>query len=199
MLHKIDYSNTYSHHIDGQKIAKKLCKGISKETGKLKKLLGEYNTVASEIESTFLPLSLEDVLSPESSIWLSPSNHRTREIPSNIQRDIIEAYLIKKRSNEELVLLKTEMSNVITYWNQRRGCIDSTLQQLLLSPANQFNRGCVSLLKQLLWEAELHHSQAKSDFSDCQLSHPFDRESFHDEDTDNSDYDSGSDYDSESS
>ena len=40
LLHKIDYSCTYSHCIDGQKIAKKLCKGISKETGKMKKLLG---------------------------------------------------------------------------------------------------------------------------------------------------------------
>ena len=62
-----------SLHTDGQKIAKRLCKGISRESSKAKQVLEEYNAVSSQIESSFQSLSLEEVLSPTCSIWQSLS------------------------------------------------------------------------------------------------------------------------------
>ena len=93
--------------IDGQKIAKKLSKGITKETSTARKFLEELNNV-SQTDEAFVPLHLEDVLSPESEFWQCPQATAS-EIPVNIKRDIIEAHLLLKRCDEELMLLRNEM------------------------------------------------------------------------------------------
>ena len=154
-----------SLHTDGQKIAKKLCKGVSRESSKAKQVLEEYNAVSSQIESSFQSLSLEDVLSPTCSIWQNLSYDNSSQIPFSIKQDIIEAYLLNKRSDEELLLLRTEMCNVIEFWQQREECIKNLLLQFSESASTQFNRGCVCLLKRLQWETELYHSQATTHFS----------------------------------
>ena len=76
-------------HADGQKIAKKLCKGISRETTKVKHLLQEYNAVSSQMDSSFLSLSLEEILSPTCSIWQSPAYEQSSQVSFNTKRDII--------------------------------------------------------------------------------------------------------------
>ena len=118
-MSKNEIVNSLSHVslIDGQKIAKKLCKGITKETYKAKKLLEELNASLSEADESFAPLSLANVLSPISEYWQCP-NESSNQIPFSIQRDIIEAYLLQKRCDEELLLLQSEMHNVIEYYNQ---------------------------------------------------------------------------------
>ena len=76
---------TLSIHIDGQKIAKKLCKGIAKETNKL---LEEYNAISSQIESCFRSLSLEEILSPAHinvSLGASSITKQPCQVPANMQ------------------------------------------------------------------------------------------------------------------
>ena len=86
-----------------------------------------YNAVSSQIESSFQSLSLETVLLPTCSIWQSLSYDNNSQIPFSIKQDIIEAYLLNKRSDEELLLLRTEMFNVIEFWQQREECINSAV------------------------------------------------------------------------
>ena len=91
--------------VDGQKIAKRLSMQISKETAKLKKLIAEYNSCHCDEPD----LILADVLEPHST-----------DVGRKERHDIIQAYLRKKRSEEEIKLLlaeveifsrKTEISN----------------------------------------------------------------------------------------
>ena len=131
-------------HTDGQKIAKRLYKGILKEANKLRRLLEEYNAVSSLIESSIIPTTLEEILSPACSIWRGPSYEQCGQVPYTVQRDnnYIEASLMKERSNEELLLLKTEMHNVIEYWDQRGASIRRLL--LNLTQINLIKVVCVS-------------------------------------------------------
>ena len=121
--------------------------------------------MSSQIDSSYLSLTLEEILSPTCSIWQSPAYKQSSQVSFNAKRDIIEAYLLNKRSDEELLLLRAEMYNVVDYWNRREEHIKSLILQLSEYASNRFNRGCVCLLKRLLWETELYRSQANIAFS----------------------------------
>ena len=95
--------------IDGQKIAKRLAKNITKETRKATHLVQEYNNQCIEESS---PISLVDVLSPDSTFW----NAEARSESFRVRREIIEAFLRMERSTEELELLKSEMKSTMQYW-----------------------------------------------------------------------------------
>ena len=51
---------------DGQRIAKRLSSSVNKETSRARQLLNDYNTVSSEIATSFSPLILSDVLPADS-------------------------------------------------------------------------------------------------------------------------------------
>ena len=121
--------------------------------------------MSSQREIQSPPVSLADVLSSDSKFWQFLSDkHTLGEVPLHIQQDIVKAFLLKRRCDEELLLLKSEMHNVINYWNQREDCIKKLLLQLT-EDDSQFNRGSQCLLKKLLWEVELFCSRAASAFS----------------------------------
>lgn len=190
---------------DGQKIAIKLSKGITKETCKAEQLLDEYNAACSQIEQSCPSLSLGEILAPTSDFWQFPC---PKQVPGQVafsaQRDIIEAYLLVKRCDEELVLLKHEMHNVIDYWNRKEECIKNLLQQLEKNMPNQFNRGCACLLRKLQLEVDLYSSRALLAFSNviplseipgCEhlALHVFHEDERATDDSDSSDEDSDSD------
>ena len=103
--------------------------------------------MSSQIEVQCPPVSLADVLSSDSKFWQFPSDkYAPGEVPLHIQQNIIEAFHLKRRCNEELLLLKSEMHNVINYWNQRKDCIKKLFLQLT-EDDSQFNRGSQCLLK----------------------------------------------------
>lgn len=150
--------------IDGQKIAKKLGKGITKETSTAKHLLNELNASLSQADVSFVHIPLADVLSPVSDFWQCHSTP-SHEIPSTVKRDIIEAFLLQKRCKEELSLLQSEMQNVIDYYNQKEAIINNVLHEIANSEENQYTRGCICLLKKLKLEVELFRSKAASAYS----------------------------------
>ena len=106
------------------KIAKRLTTNIAKETKTVKKLLEDYNIAFSVVTASFTPHTLSDILSPESNFWqgLTFSTH-CKEIPWNVQKDIMSTYVLIKRTDEELSLLNEEMENVLSYCIQRKECI----------------------------------------------------------------------------
>ena len=87
----------------GQKIAKKMSSQIGKETRKLQKLVAEYNLRTSPEEE----LSFEMATNPQTTVSGSSS------LPPSQKHDVIEAYLRKQRSEEELELLKREMKQIL--------------------------------------------------------------------------------------
>ena len=148
-------------HADGQKIAKKLSTSISKETKRAKQLLVEYNEACSELHHQS-PTSLLEILSPSSDFWARLSAIQYAEscqVPWKVRRDIVQAYLLMQRSEEEKQLLKDDMYATLTYWLERIECIARAIKETSFS-ADQFSRGTTCSLQQLKWEAELHLSTA---------------------------------------
>ena len=202
-MHVSCYNNT-----DGQTIAKKLSKNISKETNKLRVCLKEYNATSMQVDPKCPMLMLSDILSPTCNFWM-PTSHTDSSISTRVstttRRDIIEAFLLLKRCKKELILLKSDMSNVISYWELRERNIKASLE-LFRDEAGLdvlYHRGCVCMLKKQLLDIQLTLAQCTSSFSgvlspmvDCP-DHDFDLESDSSDCSDSSD--DSSDVDSDSS
>ena len=149
--------------IDGQKIAKRLSNGIDKETRRAGKLLEDYNTVSSHIQPSFSPLHLHDVLSPDSIFWTQDMPSTSCTLPFTVKKNIIEAYLLMQRSEEEQQLLTTEIRNAIDFWN---GCA-VTLQESIdsmKSKTDLYSCGAASILQHHLWAIDFVRSQAEAVF-----------------------------------
>lgn len=77
------------------------------------------------------------------------------------QREVIQAFLLRKHCEEELQLLEDAMRNVLEYWSSRITVITDEIEQLQENICgNQFNIGAINSLKHLLWESELQLSKA---------------------------------------
>lgn len=68
------------------------------------------------------PVQLQEVVLIDSEFWqISPVSEsvasRQLQVPWNTRRDIIQAFLLTKRCEEELDLLKNAMQNVLQYWS----------------------------------------------------------------------------------
>ena len=87
---------------DGQTIAKRLSTSISKETKHAVKLVEEYNTTASLVTDSYIPVNIDEALDPDSDFW-QPDVTSSR-ITWKTQKHITSAYLLIKRTEEELGL-----------------------------------------------------------------------------------------------
>ena len=83
----------------------------------------------------------------------------------NVKEEIAQAYLVTKRSNEELRILEVEMTAVIQYWFNQVMVIVGRLNELIFDCEDSYTRGAISLFKRLKLEAELHHQKAVTMFS----------------------------------
>ena len=84
---------SYHYFIDRQKIAKILCKNITKETRKATRLVQDYNKQCTEqsVMTEQSVISVSDVLSPDSPFWATQTSATSHGIPLKVRRDIIEA------------------------------------------------------------------------------------------------------------
>ncbi len=150
---------------DGQKIAKKLCSSISKETKVARRLLEDYNAASSELSPGDPLPSLQDVLSLKSDFWVQdyPSVPEER-VPWRTREEIIQSYLTMKRSEEELTILKSDMICTISYWFHR---IQSIVNQLKTQEHCQssYIRGASSILRRMKMNSELQCHKAIAMFS----------------------------------
>ena len=117
---------------DGQKIAKMLCMQISKETSKLRKLVMEYNLCAIE-------LTVEMAFDPQNTLSITHS--------TPLSDNVIQTYLRKKRSEEEIELLEIEMKRVLEFLLQKDHlrCVCAELVQ----NTNQFSHGAHNVLSNM--------------------------------------------------
>ena len=117
--------------IDGQKIAKRLCLQIKKETKTIKSLLAEYDACQSISNSSSNEfITMEDALSPSVIKERLQRNKYWSTLFSGKEREVIDAYLMFCRSVEELEIIKEESRNVILYYESRRDTILSLLDSL---------------------------------------------------------------------
>lgn len=127
--------------LDGQKIAKRLSKQITKETCSIKSLLKDIN------ESGFHndPLSLEEAFNP--SILKLRLHSLGFEMPNTMdnKREIIQAYLTRRRCEEEIQLLIADANNMVLYYSKLKAEIIGTIEDLRLKTDLQ-SRGYAAML-----------------------------------------------------
>ena len=80
------------------------------------------------------------------------------------KKDIIQAYLLIKRSEEELSLLAEEKCSTLAYWAQQRDLINKHIASTTEDSSTQCFIGFIALLRKLLYEVEHHHSTAAALF-----------------------------------
>ncbi len=172
---------------DGQKIAKRLCIQISKETKNIKSMLPVYNACQSSLVGGRSMLIIEA---------LDPSSFSTvlltQPLYSESKQELIEAYLVMRRSTEEISMLKMDMKNTLRYYEDKK----ETLLQLIESMAQRDDthaRGTVALLRHMLIDIDNTYKECSELFSNTGTDyvHPtiIDCDSDN-SDTDNSDTDS---------
>ena len=112
--------------VDGQKIAERLSSSIGKETATARKILVDYNATVFSVTGDSSQYMLQEVLCPDSEFWnvqhpptVAPPTLNDPNTPWDA-KDIIQAYLLVKRSQEELSLLAEEKHNTLAYWTQRK-------------------------------------------------------------------------------
>lgn len=143
---------------------------IGRETKRVKGLLADFNYCVCELQSGHdSPVLLSEVLSLNSEFWVKQASSRvgSEQIPWKVKQEVVQAYLMMKRSGEEMQLLKADMTSTLQYWLLRRLIITSKLNELDSVQEDLYLRGVKCLLEQLRWEAELHHHRATVLFSEC--------------------------------
>lgn len=131
------------YFVDGQKIAKRLSMQITKETGKIKKFIAEYNVCLCDGPE----LTISEVLDPQSTVF-------GRNASSQRRHNIIQAYLRKKRSEEEIELLQAEMEQTQQYFQQKLSIVTSACRDISASDADLFSLGAHSILTKYKWKLE---------------------------------------------
>lgn len=141
---------------DGQKIAKKLSIQISKETKGIMKLLQQYNA-CHDIESS---LAINEALDPSLiSIKLQKYGTSGHMIADGKKRDVIDAYLMYTRCQEEIQLLMDEAKNVVEYYDRKRNILINLIQSK--DDSSQHARGTKALLHQMLTQVDLCLSKSR--------------------------------------
>ena len=119
--------------------------------------LVNYNSVLCTIGDQ--TCSLQYVLCPDSEFW-EPSD---LAVTWSKKKELIQAYLLLKRSKEELALFEKEGLNTVHYWFKLKSAINKHL--LSLKPCDKYSVGVIALLKTRLSIAEHHHSACKAVFA----------------------------------
>ena len=82
---------------------------------------GDWNSTqhSNSVLSTFgkETCSLQEVLCPDAKFW-EQSELSTMATTWDTKKDLIQAYLMLKRSEEELALLEKEKLNTLEYWSK---------------------------------------------------------------------------------
>ena len=101
---------------------------ISKETKSLKSFLEQYN---SSVAESLDKLTLVEALDPALVNTKLEAFGVSYTTTTKKKRDIIDAYLTLCRSKEEIVMLKQECNNLISYYESKRKAIMKEIEHRL--------------------------------------------------------------------
>ena len=129
---------------------------------RIRNLLDRYNSATAELCSSDPTPSMSEVLSLNSEFWTGHTNLDMKgdNIPRQVKDELIQAYHMKKRSGEELELLKSDMTCTVEYWFHRVTVIAAHIDKL-----SDSQRGMKCVLQRLKWESELNLTRAVTMFS----------------------------------
>lgn len=188
--HHINYS-IFFIDTDGQKIAKKLCLQISKETKGIQTLVKEYN--ALNINSDNKDISHAESLDPLEIQGRLQKSGSWSAIADGEKRGIIDHYLMYCRCEEEQCLLLSEVDCVVNYYQNKASVICKELEGLIADHSD-YSRGVQALLKQMLSYINFHLKKSKKVYSIMTIHQEIASESSFDDDSSDNDMDDLTDY-----
>ncbi len=144
---------------EGQYMAARLSKAITRETKKLRLLQSEYNSTVPLPEN----VAWDDICSPTLELWLRPEPMVPHPaIPQSIRMQVIKAVTLKTRAREEVQLLKEEMWPSLDTPPLRRKCsLYGTRPNMSTIVSGMIS--CLCCISYLLYQADLHaKSQAQA-------------------------------------
>ena len=106
-------------------MARKLLKNsvqISKETKKIKVFIPDYNTCRT-IQGEAM-ISLQEALDP---VALSQTMYSESLRPSKSRQEIIDAYLMIKRTTEKISMLRNDIFNTMKYYDDLKNAVEKAL------------------------------------------------------------------------
>ena len=133
--------------LDGQYLASRLSRSITKESSKLKELIKEYNKLVPERQldwANVVSLSLDEELTIDRHL------ETEQTVPRTVRIECIKNHYLSLRAQEELNLLKQEMENVIQYFSNDR----QTILEHMAITATAGDAGAHCLLKMELRRIE---------------------------------------------
>ena len=115
------------------------------------------------VNDAHVAFSTGEIFSLDSDFW-QPTVNSSSRLPWSTQKEITSAYLLMKRTGEELTLLREEVERVLMYCRQQKELLARKIHHTR-SSKEQYSRGLISLLVQKLADVELYHSKAVATFA----------------------------------
>ena len=158
-LETLKHGNSYAYmimklllfYVDGQKIATKLSKQITKETKNLKSLRQDYNASLSQDDSSGI-IAIEKVLDPvKLEEWLRALGvWCLGTVPE--KREVMDSYLMLCQSKKEQAMLKDGLQTLSSFYDVKKDHLLKVCTEMKSLTNNIYNRGVLSLLYRLLQE-----------------------------------------------
>lgn len=120
---------------DGQALASRLSKQITRVTKDVNKDIAAYNEAKqSHSNHTHTALTLDAVKDPDNDFWceyLAAPTDEDCSVPFTVKRKAIDLCHLLDRSKEEQILLKSEMENTWSHYFQQHGKITDFLNSFI--------------------------------------------------------------------
>ena len=143
-MHTCIVSHSDYNYTDGQYLASRLSKSITRESTRLKGLVTSYNGLAMESER----LSWHDVTDLSFSLWFRGvlwADHGL--LPKGIKLDSVAALHNILRAEEEISRINTEMVAVVSFLLKEREILLQGIQQLHDADRSCYTIGCIFVLQ----------------------------------------------------
>ena len=156
-------NNGYHYNIhcilDGHNMAARVSKSITAASVQLKKHLNNYNRIPGVD-----PLSWQDVMDLSSPLWLFDSfNNVSQAIPKSVKLASITNHHLILRADEEIDILKNDMTYVIRYHQNRLQILHGLIDDR--DPASQYEAGAKCLILYEIMEVEKRLMSCAEKFS----------------------------------
>ena len=122
---------------------------------------------SSVLNPSSSPVPFSAVLSLDAPFWKSSTSlscFGNTIITSDTRQEVIQNYLLSKRSNEELKLLRQDVNCTLEYYNRKRKLLSESINELqcstTVSMSSAYHSGCLCLLKQQMTQVECLASKA---------------------------------------
>lgn len=96
----------------------------------VKEQLAKLNASLWLKHSNAQPILIEEILSPDALFWLGNSSEKKGSVSSETKHLIINNYFLKRRSEEDIYLIKDEMNNLLDYYKSQKAIVMEELTVL---------------------------------------------------------------------